>query len=63
MQYSAKTYHSNREVIVNNAVGNRVTLLLLIIRDNIDVPAIEHHVCTVLNVFEDLQQATTLIAC
>ncbi len=56
-------YHSNREVVVDNAVGDRVSLLLLVIRDDIDVPAVQHHLYAVLNVPEKLQQAAPLIAC
>lgn len=56
-------YHSNREVIVDDAVGDRVALLLLVIGDDVYVPAVQHHLCAVLDVTEELQQAATLVTC
>lgn len=56
-------YHSNREIVVDDAVGDRVSLLLLVIGDNIYVPAVQHHLCAVLDVPEELQQASALVTC
>lgn len=57
------TYHPDRKVVVDNVVGDRVTLLLLVIRDNVDVPAIQDHFSAVFDVPQELQQAAALVAC
>lgn len=44
------THHSDRKVVVDNVVGDRVPLLLLVIRDNVDVPAVQNHFGAVFNV-------------
>lgn len=56
------THHSNREVIVYNAVRHRVPSLLLVCGCDIYLPAIQQHLCTVLDVLQDLQEALALIA-
>lgn len=55
------TYHSDRKVVVDNVVGDRVPLLLLVIRNNVDVPAVQNHFGAVFDVPYELQQAATLI--
>lgn len=59
---SVKTHHSYGEVVVHNAVRHRVPSLLLVSRCHIDLPAIQHHLCAVLNVPKDLQEVFALIA-
>lgn len=44
------SYHTNGEVVVDDAVGNRVTLLLLVIRDDVYVPSVQHHFSAVFDV-------------
>lgn len=63
LSFSQFTYHSNREVVVDDAVGNRISLLLLVVRDDVYIPAVQHHLSAMLNVPKDLHQATTLITC
>lgn len=57
------TYHPDRKVVVDDVVGDRVTLLLLVIRDNVDVPAIQDHFGAVFDVPQELQQAAALVTC
>lgn len=55
------SYHSDGEVVVDDAVGDGVSFLLFVIRDDVDVPAVQHHLCAVLDVPQELQQAATFI--
>lgn len=57
------SHHSDGKVIVHYAVGYRISLLLLIIRDNVDVPAVKHHLGAVLDIPEELKQTASFIAC
>lgn len=56
-----QTHHSNRKVVVDDVVGDRVTLLLLVMRDNVDVPAVQNHFSAVFDVPQELQQAASLV--
>lgn len=56
------TYHSNGKVVVYNAVRHWVPSLFLVCGCDINLPAIQHHLCTVLNVPQDLKEAFALIA-
>lgn len=55
------SYHTNGEVVVDDAVGNRVTLLLLVIRDDVYVPPVQHHFSAVFDVPQELQQTATFV--
>lgn len=60
--YSSPTYHSDGEVVVYNAVRHRVPSLLLVRGRHIDLPAIQHHLGTVLDVAQYLKEALALVA-
>ena len=57
------TYHSYGEVVVDDAVGDWVALLLLVFGDDVDVPAVQHQLDAVLDVPQGLQHAAPLVAC
>lgn len=57
------SYHSNREVVVDDAVGDRVSLLFLVVRDDVYIPAVQHHFCAVLDIPKELQQVAALVTC
>lgn len=63
MLLSAFPYHSDREVVVDDAVGDGVSLLLLVVGDDVYVPAVQHHLSAVLDVPEELHQAAALVTC
>lgn len=56
------THHSDGEVVVDNAVRHQVPSLLLICGCDVDLPAIQHHLWTVLHVTQDLQEALAFVA-
>lgn len=56
------THHSDGEVVVYNTVRHRVPSLILVCGCDINFPAIQHHLRTVLDVPHYLQEALTLIA-
>lgn len=56
------THHSDGEVVVYNAVRHWVPSLLLVCGCDINLPAIQHYFCTVLDVPQDLQETLALVA-
>lgn len=57
------SYHTNGEVVVDDAVGDRISLLLLVVGHDVDVPAVQHHLCAVLDVPKELQQTAAFVTC
>lgn len=55
-------HHSNGEVVIDYAVWHRVSFFLLVIRGNVNVPAVQYHLTTVLNVPEELEKIASFIA-
>lgn len=56
------THHANREVVVDDAVRHRVAPLVLVGGRDVDLPAVQHYLATVLDVTQDLEQALALVA-
>lgn len=54
-------HHADGEVVVDDAVGDGVALLLLVVGDDVDVPAVQRHLGAVFDVPEELQQAAALV--
>lgn len=46
-------YHPYGKIIVDDAVGDGVAILLFVIGDHVNLPPVKHYLCTVLNVFQD----------
>lgn len=55
------THHSNGEIVVDDAVWDRVPILLLVVGDHVNSPPVQHDLGAVLNVLQDLQQIATFI--
>lgn len=62
MAQYASAYHSNGEVVIDNAVWHRVSFFLLVIRGNVNGPSVQHHLTTVLNVPEELEKIASFVA-
>lgn len=56
------SYHSNREVVVDDFVGHRVTSLLTVLQGHLYAPAIHRNHRTALNVLQDPAQIHTIIS-
>lgn len=50
----AKTHHSNREVVVNDLIGYRVSSFLWIVWYHLDAPAVHGNQLASFNLLQDL---------
>lgn len=55
------THHTNGEIVVHDVIWDLVPMLHLLFGDDFQVPAVQHHQGTLLNVLQDFCQAAPFV--